>query len=139
MIRKRLISAIRAFLRPVNSKSKTDKDLTPTELWLRAKKQEFKKNTVVNPESGMVDMRYNPLAMDDGPCCFPIREGTKVELLHDGPDQSEELAFLEWLEREGINLPKKDILRNDNQWRGLDVNYNPLANDEDFFIPVRAA
>ena len=113
--------------------------LSPVEQWLREQRAKFKKHRVINPDTGKLNLRYNPLAMDDGPCCFPVREGTKIEILPDGPDQSEELAFLEWLEQQGINLPKKSILKNDNQWRKIDMRYNPLANDEDFFVSRRGA
>lgn len=112
---------------------KPDAPLSPTERWLKKVKADFKKKRLINPSTGRLDVRFNPLAIDDGPCCFPIRDPR-------AGDPSEELAFLEWMEERGIKLPKKDILKNDDKWHPLlDTNYNPLDNDEDFFIPQRDA
>lgn len=97
-----------------------DEHHDPTERWIRRLKADFKKKRNMR-----LDVRFNPMAIDDT-CCFPVRG-----------DPSEELAFLEWMEEKGIKLPKKDILRNDNQWHGLDINYNPMENTEDYFIPLR--
>ncbi len=111
--------------------------LSPTDKWLRQKRAEFKAGKL--KKGGKLDLRFNPLAMDDGPCCFPVRDGTKIEGLPDDPDQSEELAFLEWMEQQGISLPKKAILENDNRWRQMDLRYNPLTNTEDHFLHQRDA
>jgi len=111
-----------------------NKPLSATDLWLRKLRAEFKKKRVINPRTGRLDIRFNPLAIDEEINC-PCHYGAPSCGLH--PDPSEELAFLEWMEKRGVELPKKDILKNDNKWHGLDVRYNPLDCDEDFFIPQR--
>lgn len=100
--------------------------LSPTEQWLRKVKADYKKQRLIDPSTGRLNIRFNPLS-DEEHWCGPIRSG----------DPSEELAFLEWMAEKGIELPKKDILRNDDQWRTFQNNrrYNPLEQDEDHFIP----
>jgi len=114
------------------------RDGRPTETWLWKMRRDFKKKRLIDPSTGRLDLRYNPLAIDDH-VCMPVRErpGTYISGVEVG-DPSEELAFLERLEGRGINLPKNDILRNDGKWRKLDINFNPLTNDEDYFIASRS-
>jgi len=113
---------------------------SPTERWLRKVKADFKKVRLINPTTGRLDMRFNPLANDEDINCPCHYSGGRVPGCPFHPEQgdpSEELAFLEWMEKRGVKLPKKDILRNDDKWRKLDMTFNPLDNDEDFFIPQR--
>jgi hypothetical protein len=91
-----------------------DREPSEVEKFLQRVKKDLKKKKFVNPGTGRLDMRYNPLAVDDG-CCFPVRREPHPSWYND-----EE---------------RMDDLENHK----LDTRYNPLANDEDFFIPVRAA
>jgi hypothetical protein len=113
---------------------KPNEPLSPTEQWLKKVKADFKKRRLINPSTGRLDLRFNPLSMDED-INIPIRD--EPGQYYQQADPSEELAFLEWMEEKGIKLPKKDILRNDDKWHGLDVHFNPLDCDEDFFIPHR--
>jgi hypothetical protein len=113
----------------------------PVFTWLTKMRRDFKKQQVISPLTGKLDMRFNPLAIEEEINC-PCHYGADGCGLHrygaydrDAPDPSEELAFLEWMESQGIKLPKKAILKNDNKWRKLDMKFNPLECDEDFFIP----
>lgn len=140
MIRK-LFRALRDKLVTKVTRSSGTQELSPTETWLRKVKRDFKKQRLINPRTGKLDMRFNPLAIEEEINC-PCHYGADGCGLHrygaydrDAPDPSEELAFLEWMEERGIKLPKKDILKNDDKWRGVDPSFNPLSNDEDFFIP----
>ena len=115
----------------------------PVSEWLNKMRREFKKRRSITPSTGKLDLSFNPLAIEEEINC-PCHYGADGCGLHrygaydrDAPNPSEELAFLEWLDGQGIKLPKKAILKNDNKRRKLDINYNPLANDEDFFIPQR--
>jgi len=82
--------------------------------FLRRAKKDLTKKKMVNPNNNFLDMRYNPLAMDEDICIFgPITPH---------PAMCNDEEALETLEN-----------------HKLDARYNPLANDEDFFIAVRAA
>ena len=109
----------------------------PTETWIWKMRRDFKKQRLINPDTGRLDLKFNPLAIEDDincPCHYTGGHRIPGCPFHpEENDPSEELAFLEWLERKGINLPEKDILRNDDKWRG----YNPMSNDKDFYIPQR--
>jgi hypothetical protein len=105
-------------------------------------RRDFKKRRLVHPNTGRLDLSFNPWAMEEEINC-PCHYGADSCRLHrygaydrDAPDPSEELAFLTWMEERGVKLPKKDILKNDNKWHPIPgVDYNPMNCDEDFFIP----
>jgi len=99
---------------------------TEADGWLRQKRAEFKKKVILKPKS-KIDVRYNPLAVDEEINC-PCHYGAPSCILHPREgDPSEELAFLKWLADEGLKPPKRNVLRNDGVWR-------PLSNDDHFYM-----
>jgi len=131
-----LLTGLGAKLTPP-AKSEAD---GPVERYINKLRAEFKKRRLIDPSTGKLDLRFNPLA-DDDHVCMPVRNrpGTYVSGVEVG-DPSEELAFLEWLKERGINPPKNNVLRNDGKWRNIgriDPKYNPMEHTEDLFIPQR--
>jgi hypothetical protein len=135
----RILRGLRDRLRAKLTPQVQDDAQEHVDRYLAKLRAEFKKKRLINPTTGRLDIRFNPLAMDEEINC-PCHYGGPPSrcLIHkEQSDPSEELAFLEWLKERTGDVPKNNVLRNDDKWRKLDLNYNPMENDEDFFIPQR--
>lgn len=66
-----------------------DEHHSPTERWLRKMKADFKKQRLINPSTGKLDLRFNPLSNDEH-ICGPY--GLSDETL-DGDNKQLDMTF----------------------------------------------